>query len=113
MQQDVKLSAAKDTMDQMMTALTKDFHSNVDGLVYLCTQQEAKLSAAKDKIEAKLSAAKDKMDQMMTALKKDFHSTLDEKDAEVCALEEEIRGFQCVADQPRVLQLCKYDRLWH
>ena len=53
----------------------------MDGLVYLCMQQEAKLSAAKDK-----------MDQMMTALKKDFHSTLDEKDAEVCALEELDQG---------------------
>ena len=69
---------------------------HVDGIVYLCSCMQQ---------GAKLSAAKDKMDQMMTALKKDFHSTLDKKDAEVCALEEEIRGFQCVVDQPGVLQL--------
>lgn len=44
--------------------------------------------------DAKLSAAKNKMDQMMTDLKKDFHSTLEEKDAKICALEEEISHFQ-------------------
>lgn len=51
--------------------------------------------------EAKLSAAKSKMDQMMTALKKDFQSTLEEKDAKICALEEEIRDFQRATDQQR------------
>ena len=56
--------------------------------VYICTQQEAKLSAAKSK-----------MDQMMTALKEDFQSTLEEKDAKIGALEEEIRDFQRAADQ--------------
>ena len=49
--------------------------------------------------EAKLSAAKSKMDQMMTALKKDFQSTLEEKDAKIGSLEEEVRDFQRAADQ--------------
>ena len=49
--------------------------------------------------EAKLSAARSKMDQMMTALKKDFQSTLEKKDAKIGALEEEVRDFQRAADQ--------------
>ena len=63
-------------------------------------------------LDAKLSAAKNKMDQnlMLTDLKKDFHSTLEEKDAKICALEEDRRHFHHAAEQPRVnLKLS----LWH
>ena len=55
--------------------------------------------------------AKNKMDQnlMMSDLK-DFHSTLEEKDAKICALEEDRRHFHHAAEQPGVnLKLS----LWH
>ena len=58
------------------------------------------------KLDTKLSAAKNKMDQnlMMTYLKKNFgiHSTLAEKDAKICALEENQRHFHHAAEQPGV-----------
>ncbi len=63
----------------------------------ICTQQEAKLSAAKSK-----------MDQMVTAQKEDFQSTLEEKDAKICALEEEVRDLQRAADQQRSW-VCTYN----
>ena len=62
--------------------------------------------------EAKLSAARDKMDQMMTALKKNYQCTLEEKDARISALEEDIRGFQRALDQAKVFAT-ELDNLWH
>lgn len=55
-----------------------------------------------------MSVAKVKMDQTMTALKKDYESTLEEKDAKIRALEEDVRSLLHSADQSRVLATESY-----